>query len=134
MILVKDKFDCSVIEHLKDEQGRFIVLRGVLQGHQFLFVNIYSPNKTKGQGILFVEIQKELDKLELRENCEVVIGGDFNGTFGKPQVRESCGKIDDLCSSYDLIDIWRIRNPDVIKRFTWRHNEPQQYSAVWTFG
>ncbi|KAL9954208.1 hypothetical protein ACROYT_G041712 [Oculina patagonica] len=28
-----------------------------------------------------------------------------------------------LCSSYDLIDIWRIRNPD-IKRFTWRQKNP----------
>lgn len=78
MILVKDKFDCNVIEHLEDEQGRFIILKGVLQWHQFVFVNIYSPNKTKDQCIFFEEIQKQLDKLELEENCEVVIGGDFN--------------------------------------------------------
>ena len=77
------------------------------------------------------EIQKQLDKLELEENCEVVIGGHFNvildadldGTGSKPQVRESCGKIDDLCSSYDLIDIWRIINPEA-KRFTWRQKKP----------
>ena len=42
---------------------------------------------------------------------------------GKPQVRESCKKIDNLCSSFDLIDIWRIRNPDV-KRFTWIQKNP----------
>ena len=28
-----------------------------------------------------------------------------------------------MCSSFDLIDIWRIRNPDV-KRFTWRQKNP----------
>ena len=106
-------------------------MKGVLQGHQFVFVNIFSPNKTKDQCSFFEEIQKQLGKLELEENCEVVISDDFNvildadldGTGGKPQVRQSCGKIDDLCSSYDLIDIWRIRNPDV-KRFTWRQKKP----------
>ena len=40
MILVKDKFDCNVIAHQVDKQGRFIILKGVLQGHQFVFVNI----------------------------------------------------------------------------------------------
>ena len=102
-------------------------MKGLFQGHQFVFVNIYSPNKTKDQCIFFEEIQKQLDKLELEENCEVVIGGDFNvsldadldGTGGKPQVKESCRNIEDLCSSYDLIDIWRIRNSGA-KRFTWR--------------
>ena len=67
----------------------------------------------------------------MEENCEVIIGGNFNvildadldGTGGMPQVKESCKQIDNLCSSFDLIDIWRIRNPDV-KRFTWRQKNP----------
>ena len=97
-----------------------------------LFLSISnSPNNTKDQCILFEEIQKQLDKLELEDNREVIIGGDFNvifdaeldGTGGKRQVRESCKKIEDLCSSYDLTDIWRIRNPDT-KRFTWRQKKP----------
>ena len=89
------------------------------------------PNKAKDQCIFFEEIQKQLDELELEENCEVIIGGDVNvildadldGTGGKPQVKESCKQIDNLCSSFDLIDIWKIRNPDV-KRFTWRLKNP----------
>ena len=50
---------------------------------------------------------------------------DKTSILGKsiPQVKESCGKIDDLCSSYDLIDIWRIKNPDV-KHLTWRQKNP----------
>ena len=61
------------------------------------------------------------------ENCKVIIGGDFSaildanldGSGDKPQMKESCRKIEDLCSSFDLIYVWRVRNPDV-KRFTWR--------------
>ena len=132
MILVNEKLDYEVKEHQEDEHGRFLILKGVIQGHPFVFVNIYSPNKTKDQCAFFEEIQKQLNELELEENCEVVIGGDFNvildadldGTGGKPQVRESCKKIlDNLCSSFHLIDMWRIRNPDV-KRFTWRQKNP----------
>ena len=31
-------------------------------------------------------------------------------------MKESCKKIEDLCSSFDLIDIWRVRNPVVQRR------------------
>ena len=65
MILVKEKFDCDIEELQEDEQGKFIILKGVIPGYRFVFVNIYSPNKTKDQCIFFKEIQKQLDKLEL---------------------------------------------------------------------
>ena len=131
IILLKEKFDCEVKVHREDEQGRFIILKGLIQTQQFVFVNIYAPNRIKDQCVFLEEIKKHLDELELEENCEVIIGGDFNvildadldGTGGKPQVKESCKKIEKLCSSFDLIDIWRIRNPDV-KRFTWRQKNP----------
>lgn len=94
-------------------------------------VNIYAPNKTKDQCTFFEEIQKELDELELDEKCDVIIGGDFNvildadldGTGGKPFLKESCKNIKDLCSSFDLIDIYRIKKPGV-RRFTWRQKNP----------
>ena len=131
MILLKENFDCEVKVHREDEQGRFVILKSLTQSQPFVYVNIYAPNKVKDQCNFFEEIQKQLDELELEENCEVIIGGDFNaildadlvGTGGKPQVKESCKQIDNLCSSFDLIDIWRIRNPDV-KRFTWRQKNP----------
>ena len=125
MILLKENFDCEVKVHREDEQGRFVILKSLTQSQPFVYVNIYAPNKVKDQCIFFEEIKKQLDELELEENCEVIIGGDFNvildadldGTGGKPQVKESCKQIDNLCSSFDSIDISRIRNPDV-KRFT----------------
>ena len=94
-------------------------------------VNIYAPNKTKDWCTFFEEIQKELDGSELDENCDVIIGGDFNvildadldGMGGKSFIKESFKKIEDLCSSFDLIDIYRIRNPG-IRWFTWRQKNP----------
>lgn len=131
MILLKANFDYEIKVLRDDEQGIFVILKCFIQSEPFVLVNIYAPNKIKDQCAFFEEIQKKLDDLELVENYEVIIGGDFNvildanldGSGGKPQMKESCKKIDDLCSSFDLIDIWRVGNPDV-KRFTWRQKNP----------
>ena len=61
------------------EQGRFLILKAFIQGQSFVLVNIYAPNKIKDQFTFFEEIQKKkLDELVLEQNCEIIIGGDFN--------------------------------------------------------
>ena len=63
----------------------------------FLLIFI-RQTRLKTSAFFFEKIQKQPDELELEENCEVVIGGDFNvildadlyGTGGKPKVKESC--------------------------------------------
>ena len=86
----------------------------------FLFLNIYAPNKTNEQCIFYDEIQNELDKLEIDTDCKLIVGGDLNvirepdldGSGGSPKLKESSKKIENLCLSLHLIDIWRIwRNP-----------------------
>lgn len=52
----------------------------------------------------------------------VILDADLDGTGGKPFLKESCKNIKDLCSSFDLIDIYRIKNPGV-RRFTWRQKK-----------
>ena len=131
MILVKGGFDCEFKVCCEDTQGRFIILKGVIQGHELVLANIYAPNRTNDQCIFFEKIQTHLDDLEIETNCEMVIGGDFNvihdtsmdGVRGKLKLKEASTKIENLCSSFDLIDIWRIRNPEV-QQFTWRQKNP----------
>ena len=108
-------FDCEFTVCREDTQGRFIILKSVIQGHEFVLANIYAQNRSNDQCILFEEIQSHLD-LEIETNCEMVIGGDFivildtsmDGVGGKPNI-----KIENWCSSFDLIDIWRTKNPEV---------------------
>lgn len=58
---------------------------------------------------------------------KIVIGGDLNVTLdsdldysgGNPLKKDSVKNIQDLCQDYDLVDMWKIRNPN-IRRFTWR--------------
>ena len=114
-----------------DNQGRFIILEAKVQDHPFLFVNLYAPNKTNEQSIFFDEIREELDKICTADDCNIVIGGDFNvifdpdldGNGGNPKLKESVKRIENICSMYDLVDIWRIRNPEM-KHFTWRQKTP----------
>ena len=66
-----------------------------------------------------------------KEQKKIVIGGDFNIALdsdldcsgGNPSKKDIVKNIQDLCLDYDLVDIWRIRNPET-KRFTWRQKNP----------
>ena len=40
-----------------------------------------------------------------------------------PTKKTSLSCIQDICLNFDLVDIWRLRNPDC-KRFTWRQKSP----------
>ena len=48
---------------------------------------------------------------------------DLDCSGGRPFRKDSVKHIQDLCLDFDLVDIWRIRNPDS-KRFTWRQRNP----------
>lgn len=56
---------------------------------------------------------------------KIVIGGDvaldsdLDYSGGNPLKKDSVKNIQDLCQDYDLVDMWKIRNPN-IRRFTWR--------------
>ena len=114
-----------------DKNGRFIILEANVQDHPFLFVNLYAPNKTNEQSTFFEEVREELDNFCLAEDCNIIMGGDFNvifdidldGNGGNPKRKESVKCIDNICLANDLVDIWQIRNPNV-KRFTWRQKTP----------
>ena len=68
-----------------------------------------------------------MDKSGIDDYCRIIIGGELNavldpdldGFGGKPKLKESAKQIENICVLHDLVDIWRVRNPQ-IKRFTWR--------------
>ena len=102
-----------------------------MQDQKFLLLNIYAPNKTSEQTYFFGKIKEELDNIDIDDDCRIIIGGDFNvildpdldGWGGKPKLKESVKQIEDICLLYDLVDIWRLRNPG-IRRFTWTQKTP----------
>ena len=51
-----------------------------------------------------------------------LIGQHLEKEGGNPSLKESVKFLEDMMEN-DLVDIWRIRNPDN-KRFTWRQKNP----------
>ena len=79
----------------------------------------------------FDNLNKTIENFVVGKEQKIVKGGDFNVALdsdldcsgGNPFKKDSVKNIQDLCLDYDLVDIWRIRNPDV-RRFTWRQKNP----------
>ena len=100
--------------------------------HLFLLVNLYAPTKNQEQGVSFDGVANTLENMSLDHNCQIrIIGGDFNSRLdssldnlgGRIESKSSVKKINEIMAANDLIDIWRISNPDK-KQFTWTQKKP----------
>ena len=83
-----------------------------------LVVNIYALNKTT--------LNNNIEDCVANKELRIILRGDFNVTLdfdldcsgGRP-FKKTVKNIESLCFDFDLVDIWRIRNPER-RRFTWR--------------
>ena len=53
MVLVRSDLDFNLRSVEVDTQGRYAVMEAVVQGSNFLLVNIYAPNKVQEQCLFF---------------------------------------------------------------------------------
>ena len=131
MILVRNDLDLNLISSEIDFEGRYILLNATVQGSDFLLANIYAPNKVHEQCEFFKHLYKLIENLHLSTEQKIVIGGDYNVSLnpdldcsgGNPTKKDSVNCIQDMCLSFTLVDIWRVRKPQC-KRFTWRQKSP----------
>ena len=131
LVLVRDSLEFEMKSIITDDNGRYILLNAKVQGSDYILGNIYAPNKIKEQCNFFVELQQKLDDFITIQDQRIIIGGDFNVIMdqnldcadGSPKKKESVKFLNDICLNYDLIDIWRTRNPDSTL-FTWRQKKP----------
>ena len=119
MILINPKLDCKVEKCILDNSGRFIILDVALEDTHIILVNIYAPNDLNQQVKFFKLVQHHLQ--DFSEEI-VIIGGDFNCSLsdkdkkgGNPIIKKASviKEIEHLCSSNNLIDIWRQLNPQL---------------------
>ena len=124
-VLLSVNCGLEILEVHRDSEGRLLLLNLSYGGCKFTIVNLYGPNKDD------VNTFQNLHVL-LNDYGEepMVIGGDFN-TIQDPlidrypthvQYHPHCyDAIETLKSDFDLVDIWRNRNPNKLQ-FTWRSN------------
>ena len=107
--------------------------------HYVTFIRTHNSQRTEHKNI---ELQQKLDDFITIHDQRIIIGGDFNVIMdqnldcagGSPKEKESVKFVNDICLNYDLIDIWRTRNPDSTL-FTWRQKKLliQRHLDFWLF-
>ena len=115
-----------------DEEGRYLILETTIQDIPFLLVNIYAPNTTTNQSLFFQTLSELIyDEGYNESDYKIILGGDLNVTMdpdldcsgGNAVLKDSVKCVEDIMLNYDLVDIWRIRNPNS-KKFSWRQKNP----------
>ena len=123
--------ESTEVERTFSKEGLYIVLEAEVQGANFLLVKLYVPNKVQEWRRFIENLNSTIDDVIKDNEPKLVVGGDFNVTLesdldcsgGNPAQKASVKSIQDLCLDFDLVDIWRIRNPTT-RRFTWRQRNP----------
>ena len=86
-----------------------------------MLISYYAPNLETQQVSVLDELTKVLSNLELKESTNLILRGDFNlilnldlGTdSGNPTLNSNSIKsIYILTVENDLVDVWKIRNPE----------------------
>ena len=98
----------------------------------YVFINYYAPNDQQSQVTIMKEIVEKLKTIPVDKTTSYIWGGDWNCVLNKSLdalggvlllKKESVDQIKALMAEFDLIDIWRVRNP-TYRKFTWRRSKP----------
>ena len=132
-MLFNNNFSFQISKTYSDPGGRFIICDLITNGKILTLANIYAPNEDDPD--FFNSFFNHL----LDFSCEeITIGGDFNLVLdvGKDKKgglarthKKSLDVISTFCESLDLIDAWRVLNPDS-SRFTWRRKTPEVHCRL----
>ncbi len=86
--ILKDKFSGQVISHKTDDQGRWIIILVEINQVKVIIINIYATNNKKMNGLIFQDIERNINSLHSKfPSAEVIWGGDFNTVFDGIQDR-----------------------------------------------
>ena len=118
-----------------EKNGRLSRIEAIVDDVKFVLINIYNCNTESQQLLTLTELHKIPQNVDDIGNKNIIIGGDFNFDFdskleakgGKLTLKKkSIRKMIELIESFELCDIWRIRNPTE-KRFTFCQNHISGY-------
>ena len=126
----------TVNSQYSDNDWRLLLLNIRCNETEYCLINIYSPTADhEDEQVTFYDNLERI--IESNLGKKIIIGGDFNTTFADidrysltaHRNNRVSNKINQLIKQYDLIDIWRVRNPDK-RRYTWRKGNPLVQSRL----
>ena len=123
---------------ISDENGRFIILHIEIQVTPYILINYYGPNSESAQVKVLERIASYLYDMEIDDSVHFVLGGDWNLIFdktldfmgGSPSLKySSLKRLQSIMIDFNLVDIWRVRNPS-FRQFTWHRSNPPKMSQI----
>ena len=128
-ICFRKKLDMENLEIIyKSVDGRAVILKVVIEEIKYVLINVYAPNVQNCQIQFYQNLKKIIERNVDTEDNIILVGGDFNVPLDdkldkKGGIKERRQKvqrlIQEIMQSCNLIDTWRIKNPEV-QRYTWR--------------
>ena len=120
--VVKKQSNCVISCPMTDMEGREVSCDVKEGEHEFRLVNLYGPNNDTPT-FYDTRINKQYEQSE-----KVVFVGDFNAVMcheldrraenTQPINPRTTEKLNQLCETLQLQDVWRVRNPEK-KRYSW---------------
>ena len=118
----------KLVKEMSDKNGRILILDVIIDDSEFLLINLYNANTELEQLKTLAELERLLVNFDIDSDKKIIFSGDFNIFFdsalessgGNPKYKnKSVSKVIEIIETYDLCDIWRIKNPK-LKRYTFR--------------
>ena len=78
LIAFSEGLEFNTTKEFTDQNGLYIVLQVDNQGNPYVLINYYAPNLETQQVSALDELTTVLSNLELKENINLISGGDFN--------------------------------------------------------
>lgn len=134
-ILISNKISFVLIYEHKDKEGRFVLIKGAINGQIFTLLSVYAP---PGNNICF--FKTILDLIVNHSEGTLICGGDFN-THLQPKLdvsSQSSGnkvtntKFCSLMKNIGIIDIWREMFPTA-RQYTHYSNPHSVYTRIDNF-
>ncbi len=114
-ILVRKEFKGSVINIVKDNEGRKILIEIDIGGYTYTIVNLYCPTSLP-ERIEFLRNCIEWIHVNAKDDSNLIIGGDVNcvdwpSDRSSLETDKSSETLRNLKNVFNVTDIWKILNP-----------------------
>ena len=132
LIAFKDGVNLDIQTKIVDSDGKFIIIKTIINESNVVIVNYYTPNDEPSQVETLTKIDSHIRSLKLEDNTTFLFGGDFNMYFdtklnadgGNPKLKvNSLAQLEIILEENDLFDIFRVQNP-YVRSFSWHQRTP----------
>ena len=125
-ILINTNTQAKVEKVHSDTQGRHLVARVLYQETEFILTNIYAPNNDEPE--FFVNVfengKSQHENLIVVGDYNVVINNNLDRKGEQCNNEKSCEILKTVCDNNCLADVWRNRNPGVL-RYSYYRKKPR---------